>query len=140
MLLHEVTTHLQSAKIICQIRPRPLASPLPGSELELQTGQQCISTDPSIQLFILSGLSFHWQYAGGFCCSQSKTVWKKHSLRRIFLTKFSIKQSRDGLQHLLTSRQLPQEHQAQRCFTSSTQLLVWVCLFGFFCEAYPYLV
>lgn len=139
MLLHEVTTHLQSAKIICQIRPRPLASPLPGSELQSQTGQQCISTDPSIQLFILSGLSFHWQYVGGFCCSQSKTVWKKHSLRRIFLTKFSIKQSRDGAS-------APSDQQTTSPRTPSSEMFyqqhttLSLGLFGFFCEAYPYLV
>lgn len=46
-----------------------------------------------------------------------------------------MKQSRDGATALLTRRELPQEHQAQKCSTSSTQFVVWG-----FCEAYPYFV
>lgn len=117
-----------------------MASLLPGSVLEAQTGQQCISTDSSISTIhiirAIISLAICW-FFGVFYCSKSMTVWKKHSLRRIFLTELSMKQSRNGATALVTSRQLPQEHQAQRCLFYQQHT---ICNLGFFCEAYPYFV
>lgn len=124
----------QSAKIICQIRPKPLASPLPGSVLDSQTGQQCISTDSSIANIHIIRAVISLAICGGFLLfpihdNLEKALFKEdifnraqHETQQRWGYSISVQQT--------TSPRTPSSEMF--CYQHRT------CCLGGFCEAYPY--